>query len=117
MYVDTVRESTLGHSGGPGCPVGLSDLPAARLSAKGRAGSDTLPGGVRSEFGSRRAAGDQAAWRAIYDDTCQPLFNFLCYQTGDREVAKDLLQETYVTALGRLGTYRGEGSVTGWLRR
>ena len=62
------------------------------------------------------AAGDQVAWRAIYDDSCPALFNFLCYQTGDREVAKDLLQETYVTALGRLGTYRGEGSVTAWLR-
>ena len=65
---------------------------------------------------ARAAAGDQVAWRAIYDDSCPALFNFLCYQTGDREVAKDLLQETYVTALGRLGTYRGEGSVTAWLR-
>ena len=62
------------------------------------------------------AAGDAAAWRRIYDDTCQPLFNFLCYQTGDRDTAKDLLQDTYATACVRLDSYRGDGSLLGWLR-
>jgi RNA polymerase sigma-70 factor (ECF subfamily) len=71
---------------------------------------------IEPERIQRAAAGDQLAWRAIYDDTCPALFNFLCYQTGDREAAKDLLQETYIAALGRLGTYRGEGSLTAWLR-
>lgn len=60
--------------------------------------------------------GDDTAWRRIYDDTCQPLFNFLCYQTGDRDAAKDLLQDTYVTALARLDSFRGEGTLLGWLR-
>ncbi len=62
------------------------------------------------------AAGDEAAWRRLYDTTCQPLFNFLVYQTGDREAARDLLQETYVTALARLDTYRGQGTLLAWLR-
>jgi RNA polymerase sigma-70 factor (ECF subfamily) len=66
---------------------------------------------------SRRAAhGDEKAWRQLYEQTCQQLFNLLCYQVGDREVAKDLLQETYVTALQKLDGYRGEGSLLGWLR-
>jgi RNA polymerase sigma factor (sigma-70 family) len=60
--------------------------------------------------------GDESAWRRIYDDTCQPLFNFLCYQTGDREAARDLLQETYVTALQRLDSFQGQGSLLAWLR-
>ena len=60
--------------------------------------------------------GDEAAWRRIYDDTCQPLFNFLCYQTGDRDAARDLLQETYVTALQRLDSFQGQGSLLAWLR-
>jgi len=66
---------------------------------------------------ARRAlAGDDRAWRRIYDETNQPLFNFLCYQTGDRDAARDLLQDTYVTALGRLDSFRGTGTLLGWLR-
>lgn len=68
------------------------------------------------ELAHAAATGDRLAWRRIYDDTCQPLFNFLCYQTGDRETARDLLQETYTAACVRLGDYRGEGSLLGWLR-
>lgn len=66
---------------------------------------------------ARQAArGDNAAWREIYEATCQPLFNFLCYQVGERETAKDLLQDTYLSALQNLGRYRGEGSLLSWLR-
>jgi len=66
---------------------------------------------------ARQAArGDNAAWRDIYETTCQPLFNFLCYQVGERETAKDLLQDTYLSALQNLGRYRGDGSLLSWLR-
>lgn len=61
--------------------------------------------------------GDEEAWRRIYDRTCAHLFNFLCYQTGDRDAARDLLQETYVTGFTRLDTWRGEGTLLGWLRK
>lgn len=61
-------------------------------------------------------AGREEAWRELYDETCQPLFNFLCYQTGDRDAARDLLQETYVTAMRRLVDFRGDGSLLAWLR-
>ena len=60
--------------------------------------------------------GDPAAWRAIYDSTCDRLFAFLCYQIGDRDEARDLLQETYLQAFRRLGTYRGEAPLAVWLR-
>jgi len=68
------------------------------------------------DLARRAAGGDDSAWRHIYDRTCQPLFNFLCYQTGDRDQARDLLQDTYVTALGKLDTYQGSGSLLNWLR-
>ncbi len=68
------------------------------------------------ELVRRAAAGDERAWRAIYDQTCQPLFNLLCWQLGDREAARDALQEAYLTAWRRLGSYRGEGSLLAWLR-
>ena len=60
--------------------------------------------------------GDETAWRRIYDETNHQLYNFLCYQTGDREAARDLMQDTYVTALRRLETYRGQGTLLSWLR-
>ena len=68
------------------------------------------------ELARAAVSGDGSAWRRLYDATRQPLFNFLCYQTGDREAACDLLQETYVTALRRLDAYRGQGTLLSWLR-
>jgi RNA polymerase sigma-70 factor (ECF subfamily) len=68
------------------------------------------------ELARQAATGDNAAWREIYERTGQPLFNFLCYQVGERETAKDLLQETYLTAFENLKRYRGEGSMLSWMR-
>jgi RNA polymerase sigma-70 factor (ECF subfamily) len=68
------------------------------------------------ELARAATGGDEEAWRRIYDETNGQLFNFLCYQTGDRDAARDLLQETYVTALRRLDTYRGQGTLLSWLR-
>ncbi len=68
------------------------------------------------ELARAATAGDENAWRRIYDDTNHQLYNFLCYQTGDRDAARDLMQDTYVTALRRLDTYRGQGTLLSWLR-
>ncbi|MGH7731332.1 MAG: RNA polymerase sigma factor [Candidatus Eiseniibacteriota bacterium] len=64
----------------------------------------------------RARRGDPAAWRALYDSTCDRLFAFLCYQMGDRDEARDILQETYLQAFRRLDTYRGEAPLGVWLR-
>jgi RNA polymerase sigma-70 factor, ECF subfamily len=64
----------------------------------------------------RARGGDPAAWRAIYESTCERLFAFLCYQVGDRDEARDLLQDTYLQAFRRLATYRAEAPIEVWLR-
>lgn len=65
---------------------------------------------------ARRAAlQDEAAWREIYDVTRDRLFALLSYYTGDREEALDLLQETYLGAIRTIESYRGDGSLAGWL--
>jgi RNA polymerase sigma-70 factor (ECF subfamily) len=64
----------------------------------------------------RARQGDQASWRAIYESTCDRLFAFLCFQVGDRDEARDILQETYLQAFRRLETYRGEAPLEVWLR-
>lgn len=68
------------------------------------------------ELARRAAEGDEAAWRSIYESTCDRLFSLLCYQLGDRQEAMDLLQDTYVKAFTRLGGYRGDAPISAWLR-
>jgi RNA polymerase sigma-70 factor (ECF subfamily) len=64
----------------------------------------------------RARQGDASAWRAIYDSTCDSLFSFLCYQMGDRDEARDIMQETYLQAFRSLDGYRGEAPLVVWLR-
>ena len=64
----------------------------------------------------RARRGEAAAWRELYDSTCDRLFAFLCYQIGDRDEARDILQETYLHAFRRLEIYRGEAPLEVWLR-
>jgi len=67
------------------------------------------------ELARRAAAGDEAAWRAIYVATRERLFSLLAYQLGSREEAMDVLQDTYVSAIRGIGSYRGEGSLEAWM--
>jgi RNA polymerase sigma-70 factor (ECF subfamily) len=84
-----------------------------REKSKGPMPTDLQPD---RDLAERARHGDSAAWRAIYDATCDRLFAFLCYQIGDRDEAKDILQETYLQAFRRLDTWRGEAPLEVWLR-
>ena len=67
------------------------------------------------ELAGRAERGENAAWREIYDSTKERLFALIYYQIGDREEARDGLQETYTSAVRGIGRYRGEGSLESWL--
>ena len=67
------------------------------------------------ELARRAAAGDEAAWRAIYVATRERLFSLLAYQLGSRQEAMDVLQDTYVSAIRGIGRYRGEGTLEAWM--
>jgi RNA polymerase sigma-70 factor (ECF subfamily) len=77
-----------------------------------------MPNDLQSDrnLTQRATQGDEASWRAIYQSTCDRLFAFLCYQVGDRDEARDILQETYLLAFRKLETYRGEAPLEVWLR-
>ncbi len=68
------------------------------------------------ELSERAVRGDADAWRILYESTCDRLFAFLRYQVGDRDEARDVLQETYLYAFRRLESYRGEAPLEAWLR-
>ena len=68
------------------------------------------------ELAEQALQGVEGSWRQIYESTCDRLFAFLCFQVGDREEARDLLQETYLQAYRSLGSFRGDAPLEVWLR-
>lgn len=60
---------------------------------------------------------DQDTFRALYDRTARPLWVFLWRRTGDRQIADDLLQETYYRFLRTRGRYESEAHRRNYLFR
>ncbi|MCK4547081.1 MAG: RNA polymerase sigma factor [Candidatus Eisenbacteria sp.] len=67
------------------------------------------------ELAGRAAAGEEKAWREIYDRTRDRLFALLSYHLGNRDEAMDVLQDTFVHAIQGIHRFSGEGSLEGWL--
>lgn len=51
-------------------------------------------------------------WVESYADS---LFNYAIVRTGERDVARDLVQETFLSALENVRNFRGESSERTWL--
>ena len=60
--------------------------------------------------------GDSLAQRALYERYA-PLMYPVCVRYVGREVAKDVLQDGFITVFDKISTFRGDGSFEGWLRR
>ncbi len=67
------------------------------------------------KLAERAAAGEEAAWREIYTMTRDRVFALLSYHLGDREEARDVLQDTYLHAVRGIAGYLGRGSLESWL--
>jgi RNA polymerase sigma-70 factor, ECF subfamily len=62
------------------------------------------------------ARGDAAALRTLYLRYERPTFNLILRMAGNREMAQDLLQETFTRVWTMARTFRGDrGSFKGWL--
>ena len=67
---------------------------------------------------ARARAGDRAAFEQLYRWFERPVFTLALRICGDREEAQDVLQETMLKVLARVGEFRGGGSpFWGWLRQ
>ncbi|MFK3651333.1 RNA polymerase sigma factor [Lysobacter enzymogenes] len=71
---------------------------------------------------ARARAGEDAAFEQIYRRFERPVFNLAVRIAGDRDEATEVLQETMLKVLTRIGDFRGhrDGSGTpfwGWLRQ
>jgi RNA polymerase sigma-70 factor (ECF subfamily) len=66
---------------------------------------------------TRCQAGDRAAWDVLVDQYWRRLFGFALRATGSAEVAQDLVQETFLRIVQRLGKYDDRGKFEAWLFR
>ncbi len=61
--------------------------------------------------------GDQDAFKAIYECYGARIYNFLFRLLGSRSEAEDAAQQTFLIALGRLGTLRDPDLLESWIYR
>ena len=69
------------------------------------------------ELARRCREGDAAAFETLYRAHAGRLFGLLTRMTGSAHDAEDLLQDVFVHAHRKLGSFRGESSLGTWLYR
>src|SRR3712207_3579279 len=67
------------------------------------------------ELVARVRAGDEEAFRLIFDRYSRPVLSFIFDMVGDRSLAEDLAQETFVRAFRGLSGLREETKLSTWL--
>ncbi len=65
---------------------------------------------------ARARAGDHAAFEQVYRWFERPVFTLALRICGDREEAADVLQDTMLKVIDRIGDFRGDSPFWGWLR-
>ncbi|MDD2595208.1 MAG: RNA polymerase sigma factor [Bacteroidales bacterium] len=79
--------------------------------------NDGLDQSVERELILKCVRQERKAQRELYD-TFSARFYPLCIRyVRDRDVAKDVLQDGFITIFDKIGTYKGDGSFEGWMRR
>ena len=70
-----------------------------------------------SEFVDRLRSGDGEAFDTLITRYSGDIYSLLYRMTGDREEAGDLTQETFLSALKAIRSFRGEAELKTWLFR
>ena len=65
----------------------------------------------------RASSGDMAAFEALYRRHNGKVYAVCLRMTGDRQLAEDCTQETFVQAWRRIGTFQGRSALGTWLHR
>lgn len=60
-------------------------------------------------------SGDPDAFGVIYDTYAQKLYKFIFFRTGHKEVAEDILADTFIKAWTRIGQISSPKSLSSWL--
>ena len=60
---------------------------------------------------------DRRAQRELYEKLSMRMFPVCLRYMGERELARDVLHDGFITLFSKLSDYRGEGMFEGWARR
>ena len=60
---------------------------------------------------------DRRAQRELYEKLSERMFPVCLRYMGEREKAKDVLHDGFITLFSKLGDFRGDGMFEGWARR
>jgi RNA polymerase sigma-70 factor (ECF subfamily) len=64
---------------------------------------------------TRVVAGDAAAERELYEMYVDRIYRLAFRLAGDDELARDFTQATFIRAFEKIGSFRGESSLSTWL--
>jgi RNA polymerase sigma-70 factor (ECF subfamily) len=64
---------------------------------------------------ARVRGGDEAAFQLFFDRYARPVISFIYDQVGERALAEELTQETFVRAYRGIGSVRDDGNLSTWL--
>ncbi len=70
-----------------------------------------------AELIERCLKNDALAQKRMYEWLSPRMFAVCLRYVGDREDAKDVLHDGFITLFAKLGSYKGDGSFEGWARR
>ena len=70
--------------------------------------NDLIAGCQRNEMQARKE---------LYERYAGTMLSLCVRYTGDRDVAKDILQDSFFKVFTKIGDYSGKGSFEGWMKR
>jgi len=62
-------------------------------------------------------AGDMSAHEALFRRFHTPVYNLALRMLPDRALAEEVVQDTFIEVIRRIGDYRGDAPLGGWIRR
>lgn len=74
-------------------------------------------GSKERELVSECLKNNRKAQKQMYEWLAPRMFALCIRYVGDKEFAKDVLHDGFITLFSKLSTYKGDGSLEGWARR
>ncbi|VAW22417.1 RNA polymerase ECF-type sigma factor, partial [hydrothermal vent metagenome] len=78
---------------------------------------DPLYKNIHQEIINRCRAGEQKAQHQLYKLYYKPMFNISLRIVNDKPEAEDIMQEAFLKAFKKIGSYKGEVSFGAWLKK
>jgi RNA polymerase sigma-70 factor (ECF subfamily) len=85
------------------------------ITLPGQSAGQAVASSTNEDVIGRACRGDHDAFRVIFERYARPILSFIYDMVGQREVAEDLAQETFVRAYQGLKTLREESKLSTWL--